>query len=463
MKTKYFKIFALAGLLSGLTIAAAACGGDDPVDPNTGTKPDPTPNPGGGSTTTTYFDAKVGQQLTDWKEGMLDIHSISTGRGESYLFIFPDGTTMLIDAAGSLLTEAACKANGIAELPLEAKPNINISSGTVIANYVKHFNPHGKTVDYWVNSHLDTDHMGNYPETYASVCPVSKAVKKHAEGNFYLNGINEVGTLLDFKKIIDRDYTTPINRANETRIKDYVRFLDWTKKTKGTVYEPANVGHTDQIVMNYNPSKYSDFDIRVLCASGWYWTGSGQEKKCNLPTNADGSPNQTEIAAASPKENIYSVGLLLKFGKFDYFTAGDLQYNSRSTTPWLDSEAPLCKVLKPVEMMKACHHATANTNSPELLKVLLPRNILVSPWRDVQPRNETFSRFTTAYPQTNIFTTGVDPVNKQTLTAFDSNVKVWGGHIVVRVAPTGEFKVYALDDSNENYTVKSIHGSYTSY
>lgn len=460
MNTKYFKILTLGCLLSGLTMAAVACGGDDPVSP---VNPDPTPNPDETPTQTDYLYAKVGEVLPDWKEGTLDIHSISTGRGESYLFILPDGTTMLIDAAGSLLTKAACEANKIAEGPLAYKPNGNISSGTVIADYVKHFNPHGKTVDYWMNSHFDTDHMGNFPETYASVCPVSKNIKKHPEGDFYVSGINEVGTLLDFKKIIDRGYTTPIDRSGEKRFKDYIKFLDWTKKTKGTVYEPANVGHNDQVVMNYNPSKYDNLDIRILCAGGWYWTGSGQDKKCNLPLDAKGNPDKTAIQEASPKENIYSVGVMLNFGKFDYFTAGDLQYNGRSTTPWLDSEAPLIPVVKPVEVMKACHHGTANTNSPELMKVLAPKNILVSPWRDVQPRAETFGRFLTVSPNVNIFTTGIDDNNKnQNLSPYFSNVKSWGGHIVVRVAPNGDYKIFILDDNNQDYIVKSIHGTYHS-
>ena len=36
--------------------------------------------------------------LKAWKEGTLDIHHISTGRGSSIFFILPDGTRMLVDA-----------------------------------------------------------------------------------------------------------------------------------------------------------------------------------------------------------------------------------------------------------------------------------------------------------------------------------------------------------------------------
>ncbi|MDD2726949.1 MAG: hypothetical protein PHO17_06555, partial [Proteiniphilum sp.] len=36
--------------------------------------------------------------LTPWRKGYLDIHFISTGRGNASFILMPDGTTMLIDA-----------------------------------------------------------------------------------------------------------------------------------------------------------------------------------------------------------------------------------------------------------------------------------------------------------------------------------------------------------------------------
>jgi hypothetical protein len=41
------------------------------------------------------------------------------------------------------------------------------------------------------------------------------------------------------------------------------------------------------------------------------------------------------------------------------------------------------------------------------------------------------------------------------------NLKSQQGHIVVRVDPGGEsFLIYILDDSEENFRIKSIHGPY---
>ncbi|MDE6057120.1 MAG: hypothetical protein K2F93_03815, partial [Muribaculaceae bacterium] len=62
------------------------------------------------------------------------------------------------------------------------------------------------------------------------------------------------------------------------------------------------------------------------------------------------------LSAASPSNIIphffiYSVGLMLNFGDFDLYTAGDLQYNNREEYAWLDADAPLIPVVKPVEVM----------------------------------------------------------------------------------------------------------------
>ena len=48
---------------------------------------------------------RTGSTLPMWQEGWLDIHAINTGRGESFWFILPDGTTMLLDASGSMPEE----------------------------------------------------------------------------------------------------------------------------------------------------------------------------------------------------------------------------------------------------------------------------------------------------------------------------------------------------------------------
>ena len=49
---------------------------------------------------------EVGKALPAWSRGMLDIHQLSTGRGNSAFFTLPDGTTLLVDAGAAATAHA---------------------------------------------------------------------------------------------------------------------------------------------------------------------------------------------------------------------------------------------------------------------------------------------------------------------------------------------------------------------
>jgi beta-lactamase superfamily II metal-dependent hydrolase len=75
------------------------------------------------------------KQLQAWTKGMLDIHFINTGRGNASFLVFPDGTTMLIDA-GDMNAAESEKVN----YPLKvspALPNDSQRPGQWIAAYIK--------------------------------------------------------------------------------------------------------------------------------------------------------------------------------------------------------------------------------------------------------------------------------------------------------------------------------------
>ncbi len=226
--------------------------------------------------------------------------------------------------------------------------------------------------------------------------------------------------------------------------------------TKGLIYEVAKPGHDDQIVMRYNPSAYPDFKIRILCASGYAWTGNGYDTKRTIPTS------KTEISKASPDENIFSVALMMDFGKFNLFTAGDLQWEATSSAPWLNADEGIIPVVNKVEVMKASHHGSTNANSEELVNKLCPQTVWINPWRSEQPGIPCMRRFVAANPDVSFFTTGIVESSKAPLAEVENNFKSWSGHIVIRVFPDGKYYVYVLDDSDESYIVKSIHGPYIS-
>ena len=95
--------------------------------------------------------AKVGVVLPAWEEGCLDIHSINSGRGECFYYILPDGTTMLVDCAGAPPMELANREG------VPSKPNVSVTSGQVIINYIKHFAPSvaGGKLDYFMASQAE--------------------------------------------------------------------------------------------------------------------------------------------------------------------------------------------------------------------------------------------------------------------------------------------------------------------
>lgn len=385
----------------------------------------------------------IGKVLPDWEEGHLDIHAINTGRGESQLLIFPDGTTMLIDAAGSLISPTD-------DIPPPAqKPNSNVSPGLVVTNYTRHFiKPASNKLNYIMLSHFDPDHMGSY----------SASLPLDPTGTFRMGGITEVGAKIAFDKIIDRGYPNydfPTDLKPNSRIANYIKFIDWAKTT-GAVAEQFDVGKNNQIVLQENPSKYPDFEIRNICSNGVVWTGTGTGVINTLPPGP-------EVALASGSENIFSIGFVLSYGKFDFFTAGDLQYNGRSTYPWKDIEAPVANVVQQVEVMKANHHATSNCNGTAILSSLKPQTVIIHPWRDVHPNTETISRMFTANSKVQIFSTNMTEANKPRLGANLNRMKAVQGHIVVRVSPGGdEYYVYVLDDSNQDYKVTGVFGPYKS-
>ena len=427
-----------------LLASAAAFGCSKSDEPSV----DPTPPPIPGSSIT---EPKTGEVLPPWTEGELDIHSISTGRGETNFYIMPDGTTLLVDAPGVLATDEYFKSKGD-EGATPARPGWGVSSGTVVARYVKAYAPNNK-IDYWLNSHFDIDHMGNYPPDYPSN---NSLCAKNTDGNFWVNGIAEIGTMIPIGKIIDRGYRKPVDRSGENRIADYIRFIGWSARTNGSLYEEAKPGSKTQITMLYNPDKYSNFNIRILCASGVYWTGTGENANTYLPSSS------AELQEAKPAENIYSVAFMLNFGNFNLFSGGDLQYNGRSTYSWKDAEKPLIPIVRKVEVMKACHHATAYTNSDELLAVLKPDVVWMNPWRTPHPNPNTVNRFLAANSATVLLSTNVDSGHKAELGALADKFSSWNGHIVFRVKPDGTYRIYILDDNNEERRIARILGPYKS-
>ena len=134
----------------------------------------------------------VGQVLPAWSEGELDIHTISTGRGECLFFILPDGTTMVVDA-GEFSREPSDYKNVI------QRPNASVRPTQVYADYITHFMPKGRSgLDYMHISHFHMDHMGNLEKEYV----------KDASGTYTLAGVTALTTLLASARLLTAPMAT---------------------------------------------------------------------------------------------------------------------------------------------------------------------------------------------------------------------------------------------------------------
>ncbi|AWI09613.1 ComEC/Rec2 family competence protein [Ereboglobus luteus] len=389
---------------------------------------------------------KVGDSLPLWSEGLLDIHFINIGAGESSLIIMPDGTTMLVDAGDHGRPDA---------YHLSTLPDSTRQAGEWIARYVKRAttNAPGDAINYVMISHLHGDHIGS--------------VKKHtppaASGAYKRIGISEVAEHVAIEKVLDRgwpDYNFPVPQKSGV-VTNYRKFLNWQVANKGVKAERFKPGVNDQIVMNHNPKKYPNFEIRNLAANGVVWTGIGSNTRNHFPDPKDVPPGAII-------ENLCSIAFRLSYGEFDYFSGGDLSVNGTDNAStadlWRDIERPVALVTGPVEVMKANHHAYYDANSPFFLASLRPRVIVVSTWFTAHVALNTYRRMQskTLWPGArDIFITNQPEAMK--LAARLDPKDPPPGHVVIRVSPGGaEYTVYVLDETNESARVKSIHGPYKS-
>lgn len=388
--------------------------------------------------------AQKNQKLESWQEGYLDIHAINTGKGECTFFIFPDGTSMLIDAGA-----AGSKKPWVAD----AKPNDTKMPGEWIARYIEPLlKQTGRNkIDYGMVSHFHWDHLGNV----TSKSPLSSF------GTYRLGGFTEVGDKVKIDKVIDRawpDYNWPVKLDDDFKVKNYRQFLDYKIKKEKLKVEKIRVGANNQIKLNVKPEKYPDFQVRNIAANGVVWTGADTLSRNLIPEGT----NPKEIG-----ENGLSIALRISYGKFDYFTGGDLSVAGLETAgpkeQWKDLETPVAEVTGPVEAMKANHHANFDANSVPFLRELKPRVIVVHSWGASQPAMSVYRRMISSKVYRGPRDIYATNIMKETKVVFDvSKLKSEQGHVVIRVYPSGEYEVSVLDDSQEGHFVKDRSGKYES-
>jgi beta-lactamase superfamily II metal-dependent hydrolase len=396
-----------------------------------------------GSLSSSLFAAGE-ETLPAWKPGMLDIHHISTGRGNSALMILPDGTTMLIDA-GALHRNTP--------FVIDEKPNASKRPGEWLGRYVeRQLKAAGLDgVDTFMNTHLHDDHLGELtPE-----CPEAPG------GGYKLTGVTDVAQIVPIRRYVDRawpDYNFPAP-VDAPFVKNYRAFLAAQVKAGKTV-ERFKSGSNEQFGLLKKPGSYRNFEIRNLIANGEVWTGQGSSTRKLFPDVAGMKPE------ALPSENCCSCAIRVKYGKFGYYTGGDLPSGTNyGKDPWRDVETPAAEACGPVSVAVFNHHGYYDAEGPGYVRALRPRVFVLMAWDSAHPTVNTLAAVYSKglYPgERDVFSTALKPelkiTNKRTGDFKSSN-----GHVVVRVEEGGErFRVAIVSNADESGRVIGNFGPYPS-
>lgn len=385
------------------------------------------------------------EELPSWKPGILDIHHINTGRGNSSLVICPDGTSILIDAGA---------ANSPVLFMNAARPNESLRPGQWIARYIqRHLRATGREqLDYAVVTHLHGDHMGEL----APICP------KSGYGDYHLTGISDVAKLIQIRKLIDRgfpDYSYP-EPVTDSSARNYIAYVH-SRVSRDLPVEQINVGSANQIILQHSPNQYSSFLVQNIAANGNVWTENGDGRANHFPTAPSLSKDQL------PSENMCSIALRLTYGAFSYYTGSDLTCDTNyGADPWRDIETLVGRACGKVSVSTVNHHGYFDATGPDFVRAVQPQVWILQSWHASHPAMSVlanlYSERLYSGPR-DVFSVGLKPEAWLTANRFASMLKSRDGHVLVRVSsPGARFHVFILDDRDETNRVQAAFGPYTS-
>jgi len=362
----------------------------------------------------------------------MEIHHINTCRGECTFFVFPDGTTMLLDA-------------GNARVEKESEylvSHLNVLPEEKIVSYVRSaMPPHKDTIDYLVVSNFNSGQIGGLD-----------ARTSHTEArkpDYFLSGVTSVCETLKFRKLIDRGfplYDYPVQNLS-IEAKNYVNFVRYQTQSNHLSAERFNVGKVNQIKLLYSARDYERyFRIFNLAANGIVWTGKGLD--CmpfySLRQNFKYLKN----------ENTSSIAMRINYGKFSYYTgadlSGDIEENKDEVTT-IDSYVG--RICGKVNVCKANDGASILTNTLDFTNAVNADAYIVMPWRTshLDPNvMERFSKLEEGSKKTRIFATALPekylPKNNRYM--WGDYISPFTGNIVVKVSDKGKsYKIYIVDDN----------------
>lgn len=343
--------------------------------------------------------------------GNLEIHHLSTGRGNCTYIVMPDGTTMMIDC-GDDPVSGAIEHNEMQPM----MPDGLHSTAENIAEYIAGVAPQGKenVLDYFLLTHFHSDHV------------------------FAFDGIAQ---LMQINTVVDRSYPDyPEEGACD--IDEYRQVVSSLINEGKSKAECFRVGAADQFAEKNHKGAGPEIEIRNLCANGYCWTGEGEEMRKIYEPN----PND---------ENQNSCGIRLRWGKFNYLSCGDVPGGYLSPD---DMQTALAGVCGRCNVFYACHHAYQDSMIETLVKAVDTQAYVV-PTREywhpsgLSVENMCNPALHSGSPM--IYCTGL-------LESQKDNFREMGvldhfapaGHVVIKVGGRGNwFRIFVLDASERDHPV----------
>jgi hypothetical protein len=263
-----------------------------------------------------------------------------------------------------------------------------------------------------------------------------------------MGAIDAVGGAIPIRTLLDRgEDPAPAAGPLIDRYRAFRRNFGGSAKT----FQP---GRADQIV-----AKYPDFEVRNVAANGEIWTGQGAAARPAFPAGWSALPKDQQ-----PGENSFSAALRIRYGRFSYFTGGDLVGVPLDNLPsWHDLETPVAQAIGAVDVLVLNHHGWLDTTNPFFLKTLQPRAVIVPAWHASHPDHGVLRRLVSprVYTPADLFATTLLDAPKAVFSYLRDPFKSSEGHVVVRVQPGGAaYHVFILDDHTAEHLVSAIHGPY---
>ena len=364
-----------------------------------------------------------------WHEGELDIHFIHTGVGEQTFFLFPDGTSMLLDCGDTHHAKYMC------DVP--PMPSADRLGGEWTARYIQRLTKK-REIDYLMVSHWHGDHIGDPPLGCRTLADGRKVC-----------GITSVAEEFRFRNYLDHQYPHAGMYARDPDPGAFKMMQDWIPyavREMNMRVMPFQVGAYDQIRLLHNPREYGNFEVRNIAANAVLWDGKDGVIDCG----------KIHVEAGGDKrihENRLSAVIRIRYGQFSYYSGGDAELTLRGADG-LDYnwEEKIGQTVGPVHVCKTNHHAGSAGMSAGFVKAVRPKVYLSSVWQPHMVHPKSLGNMTSRelYPGDRVICYGYISDKVKELAAQHAQDLMPAGHAVVKVLPGGgAFRVYSLDARDE--------------